>query len=95
MEIWSKYAALDEAGDPYRGHAGMRDWREEIYRNFDLHEVFADDVRDFGRPARDPRAVRRPYRPRACSRFDRWGPESQSASRRASTGSSPRRSASM
>jgi transposase len=34
---------------------------------------------------------------RACSRFDRWRPESQSASgpRRASTGSSPRRSASM
>jgi hypothetical protein len=54
VEIWSKYAALDEAGDPYRGHAGMRDWREEIYRNFDLHEVFADDVRDFGRPAREP-----------------------------------------
>jgi predicted transcriptional regulator len=37
------------------------------------------------------------YRPRACSRFDWWGPESQSASgpRRASTGSSLRRSASM
>ena len=34
---------------------------------------------------------------RACSRFDRWMPESQSASgpRRESTGSSPRRSASM
>jgi hypothetical protein len=37
------------------------------------------------------------YRPRACSRFDWWGPESHSASgpRRASTGFSPRRSASM
>src|SRR5690242_6130376 len=36
-------------------------------------------------------------RARACSRFDLWGPESHSASgpRRASTGSSPRRSASM
>jgi len=35
--------------------------------------------------------------PRACSRFDWWGPESHSASRprRASTGSAPRRSASM
>ena len=45
----------------------------------------------------DRRAIRRPYRPRACSRFDWWGPESQSASgpRRTSTGSSPRRSASM
>ena len=50
-----------------------------------------------GRLARDPRAIRRPYRPRACSRFDRCGADSQSASgpRRASTGSSPRRSASM
>ena len=36
-----------------------------------------------------------PYRPRACSRFDWWAPESQSASRRASTGSSPCRRASM
>ena len=44
-----------------------------------------------GGPARG----RRGYRPRACSRFDWWGPESQSASRRESTGSSPRRSASM
>ena len=34
-------------------------------------------------------------RPAACSRFDWWGPESQSASRRESTGSPPRRSASM
>ncbi len=32
---------------------------------------------------------------RACSWFDRCGPASQSCSRRASTGSSPRRSASM
>jgi len=32
---------------------------------------------------------------RACSRFDWWGPESQSWLRRASAGSSPRRSASM
>jgi hypothetical protein len=38
----------------------------------------------------DPRAIRRPYRPRACSRFDWWGPESQSASgsRRLSAGNS-------
>jgi ketosteroid isomerase-like protein len=46
VEIWSKYAALDEGGGPYRGHAGMREWRAEIDRNFDVHEVFADDVRD-------------------------------------------------
>jgi ketosteroid isomerase-like protein len=47
VEIWSKYAALDEAG-PYRGHAGMREWRAEIDRNFELHEVFAEDLRDLG-----------------------------------------------
>jgi ketosteroid isomerase-like protein len=48
VEIWSKYASLDEGGGPYRGHAGMRKWRAEIDRNFELHEVFADDVRDLG-----------------------------------------------
>jgi ketosteroid isomerase-like protein len=26
----------------------MREWRAEIDRNFELHEVFADDVRDVG-----------------------------------------------
>ena len=48
VEIWSKYAALDEGGGPYRGHAGMREWRAEIDRNFEQHEVFADEVRDVG-----------------------------------------------
>jgi len=24
VEIWSKYASLDEGGGPYRGHAGLR-----------------------------------------------------------------------
>jgi ketosteroid isomerase-like protein len=48
VEIWSKYAALEERGEPYRGHAGMREWRAEIDRNFELHEVFAEDVRDVG-----------------------------------------------
>jgi ketosteroid isomerase-like protein len=48
VEIWSTYAALDEGGGPYRGHAGMRAWRAEIDRNFELHEVFAEDVRDLG-----------------------------------------------
>jgi ketosteroid isomerase-like protein len=46
VEIWSKYAALDEGGKPYRGHTGIREWRAEIDRNFELHEVSADDVRD-------------------------------------------------
>jgi hypothetical protein len=50
------------------------------------------------RPVR--RGMRRPadepcYRRRACFTFDWWGPESQSACRRASTGSSSRRSALM
>ena len=48
VEVWSKYAALDQGGEPYRGHDGMREWRAEIDRNFELHEVFADDVRDVG-----------------------------------------------
>jgi len=48
VEIWSKYASLDEGGGPYRGHAGVREWRAEIDRNFELHEVFADEVRDLG-----------------------------------------------
>ena len=46
VEIWSKYAALDQGGEPYRGHEGMREWRAEIDRNFELHEVLAEDVRD-------------------------------------------------
>jgi ketosteroid isomerase-like protein len=46
VEIWSKYAALNEGGEPYRGHAGIREWRAEIDRNFELHEVSADDVRE-------------------------------------------------
>jgi uncharacterized membrane protein YczE len=42
------------------------------------------------------RTSRRPYRPRASSTFDRWtGSQSESGPRRGSTGSSPRRSASM
>jgi ketosteroid isomerase-like protein len=48
VEIWSKYAALDQAGGPYRGHEGMREWRAEIDRNFELHEVLVDDVRGVG-----------------------------------------------
>jgi ketosteroid isomerase-like protein len=46
VEVWSKYAALEQGGEPYRGHAGMREWRAEIDQNFELHEVFAEDVRD-------------------------------------------------
>jgi ketosteroid isomerase-like protein len=48
VEVWSKYAALDEGGEPYRGHAGMREWRAEIDRNFEFHEVRADDFRSVG-----------------------------------------------
>ena len=46
VEIWSTYAALEESGGPYRGHQGMREWRAEIDRNFEVHEVLAEDVRD-------------------------------------------------
>ena len=31
-----------------------------------------------GSARQGPPTIRRPYRPRACSRFDWWGPESQS-----------------
>jgi ketosteroid isomerase-like protein len=48
VEVWSKYAALDQDGGPYRGHAGMREWRAEIDRNFEFHKVLADDVRSVG-----------------------------------------------
>jgi ketosteroid isomerase-like protein len=48
VEVWSKYAALDQGGGPYRGHAGMREWRAEIDRNFAFHKVLADDVRSVG-----------------------------------------------
>jgi ketosteroid isomerase-like protein len=48
VEIWSTYAALDQGVGPYLGHIGMREWRAEIDRNFELHEVFADELRDVG-----------------------------------------------
>ena len=48
VEIWSKYAALDQGGEPYRGHSGMLEWRAEIDRNFEFHEVSADDLRKVG-----------------------------------------------
>jgi ketosteroid isomerase-like protein len=46
VEVWSKYAALDQGGEPYHGHEGMREWRAEIDRNFEFHQVLAEDVRD-------------------------------------------------
>jgi ketosteroid isomerase-like protein len=48
VEIWSKYAALEQGGEPYRGHDGMREWRAEIDRNFESHLVIAQEVRDVG-----------------------------------------------
>ena len=48
VEVWSKYATLDEGGEPYRGHKGMREWRAEIDRNYELHEALVDDVRAVG-----------------------------------------------
>lgn len=45
VEIWSKYAALDGEHEPYRGHDGIRAWRAEIDRNFELHHVVADEIR--------------------------------------------------
>jgi ketosteroid isomerase-like protein len=48
VEIWSKYAALDADDEPYRGHDGLRAWRAEIDRNFELHHVLANDIRAVG-----------------------------------------------
>jgi ketosteroid isomerase-like protein len=48
VEIWSKYARLDRGTEPYRGHEGMREWRAEIDRNYELHEVSADEVQQVG-----------------------------------------------
>jgi ketosteroid isomerase-like protein len=48
VEIWSKYAVLDRGTEPYRGYEGMREWRAEIDRNYELHEVSADEVREVG-----------------------------------------------
>jgi ketosteroid isomerase-like protein len=48
VEIWSKYAALDADDEPYRGHDGVRAWRAEIDRNFELHHVLANDIRAVG-----------------------------------------------
>ena len=48
VEIWSHYAVLEGSG-PYRGKEGIRRWREEIDSNFELHEVFADELRPVDR----------------------------------------------
>ena len=48
VEIWSKYASLDQGGQPYRGYEGMREWRAEIDRNFEHHQVLAEEVRKVG-----------------------------------------------
>ncbi|MFI5121258.1 MAG: nuclear transport factor 2 family protein [Vicinamibacteria bacterium] len=89
----------DRPGQGFRGHDGIREWMANLRsvggirfepRGFTSSgDVIVWECRRAERVA--------DYLPSAaCSRFDRWGPESQSeASRRASTGSSPRRSASM
>jgi ketosteroid isomerase-like protein len=47
VEIRSKYATLEQGG-AYRGHEGMREWMEEIHRNFAFFEVATERVHDLG-----------------------------------------------
>jgi dihydrofolate reductase len=92
-------------GEPIRLHrVGSRDpisgRQRPLPTGFDRERVAAADRWPSAQLTADlPEGSSRPrtYRRRACSRFDWWGPASQSASgpRRASTGSTPRRSASM
>ena len=46
IELFSRFATL--TGEPYRGHAGMREWIVEIQHNFERFELWLDEVRDLG-----------------------------------------------
>jgi ketosteroid isomerase-like protein len=46
VELFSRFGSL--TGEPYRGHAGVREWRAEIEQNFDFFEPWLDEIRDLG-----------------------------------------------
>jgi ketosteroid isomerase-like protein len=46
VELFSRFGSL--TGEPYRGHAGVREWLAEIHHNFERFELWCDEVRDLG-----------------------------------------------
>jgi ketosteroid isomerase-like protein len=46
VELHSRFGAF--AGEPYRGHDGLRAWLAEIRENFDRFEPWVDEARDAG-----------------------------------------------
>ena len=47
MELFSRFAEL-EGGDPYRGHAGVRDWWENVFGIWSDISGEIEEVRDLG-----------------------------------------------
>jgi ketosteroid isomerase-like protein len=46
VELFSRFGSL--TGEPYRGHAGVREWMAEMEQNFELFEPWWDELRDLG-----------------------------------------------
>ena len=46
VELYSRFGGL--AGEPYRGHDGVRAWLTEIQENFEQFEPWLDEARDAG-----------------------------------------------
>jgi ketosteroid isomerase-like protein len=46
VELFSRFGSL--TGEPYRGHAGVREWKAETEQNFDVFEPWLDEIRDLG-----------------------------------------------
>jgi ketosteroid isomerase-like protein len=46
VELHSRFAGL--AGEPYRGHDGLRSWLDEIQEHFERFEPWLDEARDVG-----------------------------------------------
>jgi ketosteroid isomerase-like protein len=46
VELHSRFGGL--AGEPYRGHDGVRAWLADIQENFERFEPWLDDARDAG-----------------------------------------------
>ena len=46
VELFSRFGSL--TGEPYRGHAGVREWMAEMEQNFELFEPWWRELRDLG-----------------------------------------------
>ena len=46
IELFSRFGSL--TGEPYRGHAGVREWLAEIQHNFERFDLWLDEARDLG-----------------------------------------------